>query len=167
MFECELLTPLHRNFYDYHRDVARMIGAQKTRFIITPDSNTQVSTLLVRQREDFPQPWRSEQKPIQLPVGRVGFYTRVSPYGQTPHTGDKALEWLKKQGEKNGFQVVSSRIARQTVQKFSAGSRKFFCNDVAIKGALEITDVDKYKDVHMDGIGDHRVFGFGFIILGA
>lgn len=79
------------------------------------------------------------------------------------------INWLVSKGEKGGFsvlQVTTAKIPRPDGVKEIKGTKHFIsCTQVSFNGLLQITDVDKFKKVCVDGIGSGKSFGCGLLSI--
>lgn len=75
-------------------------------------------------------------------------------------------EWLRKQGERNGFEPLTV-TSHSSMLKISDGDkRKFSVDETDFCGVLKVTDPEKFKAALRNGIGSTaRTFGFGMLVI--
>ena len=81
--------------------------------------------------------------------------------------------WIDRKAEQNGFTVSKIRpleigpVAEiRFNKKNSKGERNSGCHaSVVFRGALEVTDREKFIKAYVSGIGSAKAFGFGLLLL--
>ena len=76
------------------------------------------------------------------------------------------LNWLKRQGEKNGFLLLEAHEAAKE-QKISGvkPSGEFFLAGVPFEGILQITNAAAFQNAFQNGIGPEKAYGFGMLMI--
>lgn len=79
-------------------------------------------------------------------------------------------EWLKKRSKKHGFVVADNEfdvVHRQKISFFKsgAGHHKVFLSAAAFEGLLQITDVDLFRQLLVQGMGREKAFGMGMMTV--
>ena len=79
---------------------------------------------------------------------------------------EERMEWLKRQGDKNGFELIEAHETAEE-QKVSASktSGEFILSGVPFEGILRITDPALFKKGFAQGIGPEKAYGFGMLML--
>lgn len=81
--------------------------------------------------------------------------------------GEEAqLDWLKRQGEKNGFIILEAHISGKGEQlsgKKPSGS--FQIAGVPFEGVLQVKDLDAFRKGFESGIGAEKAYGFGMLMV--
>lgn len=83
-------------------------------------------------------------------------------------TKDEQKEYLVDRAEKNGFSVTTDDIMITKTQyglKKVKGDNKYYAYQVTYDGHLTITDVDKFKDVLVNGLGRNKAYGCGLMTV--
>ncbi len=76
------------------------------------------------------------------------------------------LDWLKRQGEKNGFTLLEAHLSGKSEQV--SGKRttgEFHLSGIPFEGVLQIQDLDAFKNGFMNGIGSEKAYGFGMLMV--
>ena len=93
------------------------------------------------------------------------------PRGEMTRTREEVyVDWLDKQFERRGGAVLDrcetklvsfqrTRAVRKLHRRYSEGP------DALMRGELEITDGAKFSKLLADGIGRHRAYGYGMLLL--
>lgn len=84
------------------------------------------------------------------------------------HTVDGQLDWLKRQGERLGFQAWADVTGVESVRclkKGNGGGRMVF-NSVRFDGELEVTAPALFEEMFGQGMGHAKSLGFGLLSLG-
>ncbi len=97
--------------------------------------------------------------------------TKTGPDGvrrhgrRVPLYGEQAqLEWLQRQGERNGFQVVSvATLVSGSAELYRSRSTGRTFQGVLYEGTLIVRDADVFRRALFDGIGPAKAFGFGLL----
>ena len=80
--------------------------------------------------------------------------------GQQPLT-----QWLKQQGERNGFHPTTTHCTQRARTLQQRGKRPITLNDVLYSGTLTITQPTLFNQALEKGIGRARGFGYGMVQL--
>jgi len=82
-------------------------------------------------------------------------------------TGNRErLSWLTKQGENNGFSIVSAtETPEQEKTELAKKSGSFFLSGVRYDGILRITDEEKFRTAFEKGIGPEKAYGYGLLMI--
>lgn len=84
---------------------------------------------------------------------------RVPLYGEK-----EQIEWLRRQGERNGFQVASiSTLVSGSAELYRSRSTGRTFQGVLYEGTLMVLDADAFRRALVDGIGPAKAFGFGLL----
>lgn len=99
-------------------------------------------------------------KPAE-PGKRGKVMAHVSPYYQ--------LEWLSRQGVRNGFQVDSeqTRVTGSKWLKFQKKSSRMTVTlkEAVFEGVLKVTDAERFKQALTEGIGKGKAYGMGLLTV--
>ena len=81
--------------------------------------------------------------------------------------GEEAqLDWLKRQGEKNGFNILEAHIAGKNELLYGKkASGEFQIAGVPFEGVLQIKDPDVFRQGFENGIGAEKAYGFGMLMI--
>ena len=81
-------------------------------------------------------------------------------------------EWLKKQGERHGFTLLTDDNGLCKLQNsayvwhgLNSKGKKAGFSSVNFSGQLQITDVDKFERALFYGIGRSKAFGCGLLMV--
>lgn len=75
-------------------------------------------------------------------------------------------EWLGRQGERNGFEVLTVHAEAGMQRIKSHDGRDFTVDATRFVGALKVTDLEKFNQALAKGIGNNaKAFGFGMLSL--
>ena len=78
-------------------------------------------------------------------------------------TEESRLDWVKQQGEKNGFEVITiMEIKKETI---CSQKKNFNVTAYRYDGELRITDTEKFNEVLLKGIGSMKAYGCGMLIV--
>ncbi len=79
---------------------------------------------------------------------------------------EERLEWLKRQGEKNGFLVHEAyEAADEQALTGSKDSGEFFITGIPFQGILSITNKEAFWRGFQHGIGPEKPYGFGMLMI--
>lgn len=79
---------------------------------------------------------------------------------------DLQLDWLKRQGEKNGFNILEAHIVAKTEPvSGSKESGPFHLVGIPFEGTLQITDAKAFAEGFQKGIGPEKSYGFGMLMI--
>lgn len=85
------------------------------------------------------------------------------------HTSPKyQVEWLKKQGEKNGFHLLADNLQIRDVTWLhfnKKAERMIHALAVTYEGLLEVDDADKFREVLTSGLGREKAYGMGLLTI--
>ena len=77
-------------------------------------------------------------------------------------------DWLTRKGEAGGFRIVddvSLDIGPMVQNHFRKDEHRGYHGGVQFRGALEVTDRERFKETYNKGIGSAKGFGFGLLLL--
>jgi CRISPR system Cascade subunit CasE len=147
-----------------------------------------LANVVHRKNEDYPQEKKRKNRP-ELRVRRrterpVHLASIPDPLLIDPTEQNRMIsarwgpwrEWMKKIGDKNGFQVIDqpqSPLFMETVYTCVHRPRKLQenasldkrYNGGLFEGLLVCTDEDRMREVILNGIGSAKAFGFGLLSL--
>lgn len=79
------------------------------------------------------------------------------------------LSWLVKRSSKNGFSIESegtgAMIKSRETKEFKRGDSRITLTYAAYEGVLEITDVESFKTMLINGMGKEKAYGCGLLTL--
>lgn len=81
---------------------------------------------------------------------------------------EEQLQWLHRQGQKNGFTVLGAMVAgseRVRMYKHTSDS-PIVVQAVLYEGHLKIADLDTFKQTLETGLGHAKALGFGLLSIG-
>lgn len=79
------------------------------------------------------------------------------------HGNQARLDWLRKQADRFGFNVIDANVTgykENPIRKYN-----FTVKTVAFEGVLQITDIDKFRNALMNGIGHAKAYGCGMLTI--
>ncbi len=77
------------------------------------------------------------------------------------------IEWLVRQGEKNGFAIVESHeTGKEVLTSGNKEKHEFFLTGVPFEGILKITEPESFCRGFLQGIGPEKSYGFGMLMIG-
>ena len=79
------------------------------------------------------------------------------------HGNNERLEWLKNQGARYGFKVIQVQVANYKENKIR--KHGFTVKSVTFEGILQVTDIEKFKQALMQGIGREKAYGCGMMTI--
>lgn len=84
-----------------------------------------------------------------------------------PHvTIEQQKKFLVDRSIKNGFELLSFNIIERGYVRFKKPSKKDIMLSKAIyEGVLKITDIDKFRNVLVNGLGKKKAYGFGLMTV--
>lgn len=77
---------------------------------------------------------------------------------------DKKLNWFTTKGKYNGFEVINLNI-RPCTDKFTNIGKKISLDATNLMGRIRITDVEKFKEFYLTGVGREKAYGAGMLLL--
>ena len=96
-------------------------------------------------------------------------------------TDEERFNWLERQGEQFGFKIENLKInpaVRNVIsakegkiefkkpdEKDSANKKTVTYGSVVFEGVLIVTDVDKFREALISGIGQGKAYGFGLLSI--
>ena len=122
----------------------------------------------------FVQVKKGQRCPHCIPGKETDVYRLASiryPRGEMPYSRDEVyVKWLARRFEVKGCANVDINATRvNSFQILNAirrpGTRPHILPEVVFRGELEITDSKKFRNVLSGGIGRHKAYGFGMILL--
>lgn len=79
---------------------------------------------------------------------------------------EERLDWLKRQGEKNGFSVQEAHETAKEQHVYGIkSSGEFYLAGVPFEGVLQITDPAAFRLAFQRGIGAEKAYGFGLLMV--
>jgi CRISPR-associated protein Cas6/Cse3/CasE subtype I-E len=81
-------------------------------------------------------------------------------------TAQERADWLRHQGEKGGFRVVSLQEDTPFDLHGKRSTGNICLRAVRMMGRLEITDTVRFADAYQSGIGPEKAYGMGMLLLG-
>ena len=79
---------------------------------------------------------------------------------------EEQLDWMKYQGEKNGFRILEIHIAGKAEKTFgSKESGIFYLSGIPFEGVLQINDSELFRKAFKNGIGAEKAYGFGLLMV--
>ena len=79
---------------------------------------------------------------------------------------DARMDWLKRQGDKYGFQLLEAyEAAKEQTVSGQKSSGEFYLAGVPFEGALRITDSQAFIAGFQRGIGPEKAYGYGLLML--
>ena len=81
-------------------------------------------------------------------------------------TAQERADWLRHQGEKGGFRVVSLQEDTPFDLHGKRSPGNICLRAVRMMGRLEITDTVRFVDAYQSGIGPEKAYGMGMLLLG-
>lgn len=79
------------------------------------------------------------------------------------HGNNERLEWLEKQGKRYGFKVIQAQVIGYKENKIR--KHGFTVKSVTFEGILQVTDIEKFKQALVQGIGREKAYGCGMITI--
>lgn len=77
-------------------------------------------------------------------------------------------EWLLKKAEQSGFELIEEQfdvVGRDYSSLYKKGNRHVLLSKVTFEGYLKISDIDRFKQVLVSGIGREKAFGMGLLTV--
>lgn len=116
---------------------------------------------------------RANPTKSELPEAKAGVRGRRIPIIDP----DEQIEWLRRQAERNGFELLSSpknpdhplveAVPEGPVRfRKSRTDRAVTLQSVNFRGFLRVTDAGRFRAALAEGIGRGRAYGFGLLQLG-
>lgn len=79
---------------------------------------------------------------------------------------DDQLRWLQKRSLQNGFAIADSCIkSHKNVQIKHRGCKPINFGTVTYEGILQITDLNRFKQALITGIGPEKAYGMGMLLI--
>ncbi|MGQ9706887.1 MAG: type I-E CRISPR-associated protein Cas6/Cse3/CasE [bacterium] len=78
---------------------------------------------------------------------------------------NEQIDWLKRKGEKNGFEIHSTLTIPEGNIEGKKDKNKITIYCVTFEGILKVTDSDVFKKALINGIGRGKRFGFGMLSI--
>ncbi len=114
---------------------------------------------------------------FRLVANPVHVVSKNGRHYRYPHiTIDQQKNWLSSRAEKKGFRFlrnsndnISSNESFEIIKRdkviLKKGSKNIKLSRVSFEGLLEITDVDLFRKMLIDGIGKEKAFGMGLMTV--
>jgi len=136
--------------------------------------------------QDNPTWKRLDEEQLPIDEGKaLSFRLRANPSVKKKVPGRKnsrrmgliheedQLRWLRDQGEKRGFRVLSAAVVREDrPDALAKGKKRIDGNEVKLSvlsvrfdGVLQVQNRVKFLDALRNGIGPAKAFGFGLLSL--
>lgn len=74
-------------------------------------------------------------------------------------------QWLARQGERHGFQIVSVRADNYHQARVGARNRNIQFSTLDFTGLLRVTEPDAFANALCNGIGPAKAFGCGLLLV--
>ncbi len=75
-------------------------------------------------------------------------------------------DWLRRHGERLGFEVKTIHCVGEIVEVDNGGGRRFSVDSTDFTGILKVSDAQLFREALEKGVGStSRTFGFGFLII--
>ncbi|WP_293911202.1 type I-E CRISPR-associated protein Cas6/Cse3/CasE [Deinococcus sp.] len=81
------------------------------------------------------------------------------------HRSEEQLDWLERQGERGGFQVLGAEIVRSGRVRARKGQQTITLHTVTFEGALRVTQPAQLAQTVQAGLGHARSLGCGLLSL--
>lgn len=84
-----------------------------------------------------------------------------------PHiTVEQQMEWLKRKAQNCGFKLLEYDIVnRSWLILKKKHTRQVKLSSVTFEGILEVTDIERFKEVLIQGIGREKAYGMGLLTV--
>ncbi len=80
-------------------------------------------------------------------------------------TPDERKRWFEKKGSKKGFTIISiAEQAHRAIEGVHPDGKLYF-PAVQFTGMLQVTDIKRFKQARIIGIGKGRAYGLGLLLL--
>jgi CRISPR system Cascade subunit CasE len=76
-----------------------------------------------------------------------------------------ARDWLDRQGERNGFRVIASRLASYRVEILPRRGDSARIGVCELRGLVEVVDADEFLKRLLKGFGHAKAFGCGLMLI--
>lgn len=73
--------------------------------------------------------------------------------------------WLLAKSSKNGFKVVDFRLVQRDIKRFRRKNRGVTLAVAEYEGVLQITDLEAFKSMLVNGLGRGKAYGCGLLTL--
>lgn len=80
-------------------------------------------------------------------------------------TVDQQLAWLARRASANGFRLVNFDVVGREYNPLVHDKRRMRIANATYSGVLEITDIDKFTNMLVNGIGHERAYGCGLMTV--
>lgn len=105
----------------------------------------------------------SIQRPYQFKLVANPLQSNIKDRRIPCHGNQERLEWLTKQCAKYGFTVIQAKITgykENRIRKYG-----FTVKSVTFEGILQVTDIKKFKQALVQGIGREKAYGCGMVTV--
>lgn len=92
------------------------------------------------------------------------YYTDTRNKLRSYKEDDKKLNWFITKGKYNGFDVVDI-TTKLCTEQFTNIGEKVNLDATNLIGRLRITDVEKFRDFYLTGVGREKAYGAGMLLL--
>lgn len=132
--------------------------------------------ILSGRKPEAPEFGLLETRPIPdafFNYGVYGFEVIVNPVRRSNATGARwplrqraeIKAWFEKRAQGWGFAAEHVEVDEIRVDQFKKGNALVTLGKAKLTGALEVTDMEKFKTAFMNGLGSGKAFGCGLLQL--
>lgn len=89
--------------------------------------------------------------------------TTINGKKTTLRTTEERIQWLRRQGERCGFKIVS--VQEKGKDYIKSSKKNFAVTAFNYCGVLEITDPKLFEKVRLEGIGPMKAYGCGMLVV--
>lgn len=99
------------------------------------------------------------------PVSSV--YVRNSKRGDNfiCRSDEDKIKYLIDRSDKNGFEVLECTLIQSGYDKLVKDNQKAPINKAVVEGVLAVKDVDKFKEILINGFGKRKAYGYGLMTI--
>ena len=99
------------------------------------------------------------------PVSSV--YVRNSKRGDNfiCRNDEDKIKYLIDRSEKNGFEVLECTLIQSGYDKLVKDNQKAPVNKAVVEGVLAVKDVEKFKEILINGFGKRKAYGYGLMTI--
>lgn len=96
-------------------------------------------------------------------IANPGIYNKTADKFHISKNSTDDLKWLNLVGQQNGFHILNASI--NNYQYIHIPAKKFGFRSVTFNGFLQITDLDKFKQALINGLGREKAYGMGLLTV--